>query len=154
MPRAPRARPLAALAVVLLVAVAPAAAQIVVVVNKANTTRNLSLGDLERLYLGNRTSFDNGEPVVLGEYHPARRAFYLTVLHWSERAVSRYWIGVVFSGRNAAPPVEFRDAESARRFVTTTPGAICFLDLAAVPGDVGVVTIDGRGPRDPAYPLR
>jgi hypothetical protein len=134
--------------------VTPALAQIAVIVSRTNPINDLTLADLEALYLGQRTSFSNGAPAVLGEYRPARRSFYRSVLHLSESAVSRHWIGIVFSEGQATPPRAFRDAEAANRFVLSTPGAICFIDLEAMTDDVKVVTVGGLGPRDPAYPLR
>jgi hypothetical protein len=133
--------------------VTPGLGQIVVVVSRSNSTNDLTLADLEALYLGRRTSFANGAPAVLGEYRPARRSFYRSVLDLSESAVSRHWIGVVFSEGSALPPKAFQDAEAARRFVLSTPGAICFIDLDSVRDDVKVLTIGGLGPRDHAYPL-
>ena len=144
----------AALVAVLALGCASLQAQIAVIVNRSNPTGDFTLADLERLYLGRVTTFAAGRSVALGEYSPARRAFYRAVLHTSETAVSRHWIGVVFSERNATPPREFRDAQAVLRFVASTPGAICFIDVAAVSDDVKIVTIGGLGPRDPGYPLR
>ncbi len=143
-----------AFALALLGGFFPAPAQIAVIVHKSNPVRDLTLADLQRLYLGRQTTFANGLAVVLGEYRPARHAFYRATLNMNETAVSRHWISVVFSERNATPPREFRTAEEVRRFVTTTPGAICFLDLASVSDDLKVVTVEGRRPQDPEYPLR
>jgi ABC-type phosphate transport system substrate-binding protein len=143
-----------ALTLSLALDVTPALAQIAVIVNRSNPVNDLTRADLEALYLGQRTSFANGAPAVLGEYRPARRSFYRSVLHLSESAVSRHWIGIVFSEGQATPPRSFRDGETAHRFVLSTPGAICFIDLEAVTDDVKVVTVGGLRPRDPAYPLR
>lgn len=144
----------ALLAVALMFAVAPARAQIAVIVNKENPISDLALADLERLYLGRQTTFANGAAVALGEYGPARHAFYRTVLHMNETAVSRHWIGIVFSEQNATPPREFRNWEDVRRFVMTTQGAICFIDWASVNDNVKVLTIGGRGPQDARYFVR
>lgn len=142
------------LALCLALDVTPALAQVAVIVSRSNPTNDLTLADLEALYLGRRTSFANGASAVLGEYRPARRSFYRSVLRLSEAAVSRHWIGVVFSEGHASPPRVFRDAEAVHRFVLSTPGAICFLDPEAVTDDVKVVTIGGLGPGNPAYPVR
>jgi len=148
------ARAMAGVAFGLVVYSSPALAQIAVVVSKSNPVNDLSLEDLEDLYLGRRTTFASGELVVLGEYRPARRSFYQVVLRLSESAVNRHWIGIVFSEGQASPPRVFRDAEAAHRFVLSTRGAICFLDLAAVTDDMKVLTIGGNGPRDQAYSIR
>ena len=124
------------------------------IVNANNSIEDVTLDELERLYSGRQTAFANGLEVALCEHKPARRPFYQKVLNMTETAVSRHWISVVFSERNATPPRGFHSPDDARRFVVTSPGAICFIDLMSVSDEVKVVTIDGRGPRDPKYALR
>jgi hypothetical protein len=143
-------------AVLLAIALAPQAAypQVAVIVNRANPVTNLSVDQLQRLYLGASTTFPNGGSVVPIEYPPARRAFYQSLLHMSELAVTRHWIGVMFRGENPSPLRAIDSAEALRRTVAETPGALAFIAVAAVDSTVKVVTVDGRHPRDPGYPLR
>lgn len=135
---------------------APAPApRIAVIVNKTNPVNNLSMQQLASLYLGRATAFDNGTRVALCEQRSARPRFYKSVLRLSESAVSRHWIGVVFSERNAKPPKDFEYADSAQHFAATTRGAICVMELPAVtdPG-VKVLTVEGMAPNHPSYPIR
>ena len=143
-------------AVLLAIALAPQAAyaQVAVIVNRTNPVSNLSVDQLQRLYLGASTTFPNGGSVVPFEYPPARRAFYQSLLHMSELAVTRHWIGVMFRGENPSPLRAIDSAEALRRTVAETPGALAFIAVAAVDSTVKVVTVDGRHPRDPGYPLR
>jgi len=147
-------RRVAAALIVAIVAIGSAHAQVAVIVNANNPIGDVTLDELERLYSGRQTAFANGLQVALGEYKPARRLFYGKVLQMTETAVSRHWISVVFSERNATPPRGFQSPDDARRFVVANLGAICFIDLVSVSDDVKVVTIDGRDPRDPKYALR
>ena len=142
--------------VVLAIALAPQAAypQVAVIVNRANPVTNLSRDKLQRLYLGASTTFPDGGSVVLFESPPARRAFYQSLLHMSELAMTRHWIGVMFRGENANPLRAIDGADALRRAVAETPGALAFISVAAVDSTVKVVTVDGRHPRDPGYPLR
>jgi ABC-type phosphate transport system substrate-binding protein len=140
----------------LAIALAPQAAypQVAVIVNRGNPVVNLSSDQLQRLYLGASTTFPNGGAVVLLEYPPARRVFYESLLQMSELAVTRHWIGVLFRGENASALRAIDGAEALRRAVAETPGALAFITVAAVDSTVKVVTVDGRHPRDPGYPLR
>jgi hypothetical protein len=128
---------------------------VVVIVNKANPLTNLSLAELASLYRGKTTTFDDRSRVVLCEHVAARPRFYKSVMEMTESAVSRHWIGVVFSERRAKPPKDFQRADSAQRFTATTRNAICFVELAAI-ADAGVkvITIGGMPPDDPKYPIR
>jgi phosphate transport system substrate-binding protein len=129
-------------------------AQVAVVVNRANPVTNLSRDQLQRLYLGASTTFPSGGSVVLFEYPPARRVFYQSLLHMSELAVTRHWIGLMFQGENAGPLRVVDGADALRRAVAETRGALAFIPVAAVDSTVKVVTVDGRRPRDAGYPLR
>jgi len=142
--------------VLLAGALAPQAAypQIAVVVNRANPVTNLSLDQLQRLYLGTSTTFPDGRPAALFEFPPARRAFYQSLLHMSELAVTRHWIGVMFRGENSSALRAVDGAEALKRTVAETPGALAFLTVAALDSTVRVVTVDGHHPRDAGYPLR
>lgn len=129
-------------------------AQIAVIVNKSNPADDIDLRRLARLYSGTLTTFGDTVHVALGEWVPARSRFYRRVLNLDETSVSRLWIGHVFSGGAGTPPKAFRDTEAALRFVRGQRGAVCFIEMDAVPDDVKVVTIGGLGPRAPNYPLR
>lgn len=135
----------------------PPAPRIAVIVNKTNPVNNLSMSQLASLYLGRVNAFDNGARVALCEHRVANSRFYKSVLRMSESAVSRHWIGVVFSERNAKPPKEFQDADSAQHFVAATRGGICFIELPAVTvtaAGVKLITVGTLPPHDPSYPIR
>jgi len=131
-----------------------AAAQMAIIVRRDNPVRDLSLATLRRLYLGQTTTFSNGERVVLLEYTPLQATFYRKALGMSPELVHRHWIGLVFQGEDAMPPQPMNDDESVKRFVAEHPGAIGFIDLRTVDPTVKVLTVNGRAPGDANYPLR
>ena len=141
---------------VLLVAspLSPAAAQIAMIVHRDNPVRDLSVATLRRLYLGQTTTFSNGERVALLECTPLQMTFYRKALGMSPELVHRHWIGLVFQGEDATPPQPMRDADATKRFVAEHPGAIGFVDLRAVDATVRVLTVEGYAPTDANYPLR
>jgi hypothetical protein len=130
------------------------ATPIAVIVNRTNAVSDIRLEDLRRYYLGSNHAFPDGSSVVLLEFPPARRAFYRSLLHMSELAVTRHWIGVVFRGEEANPLRGIDGAEALKRTVAEIPGALGFINAAAVDTTVKVVTVDGRHPQDSGYPLR
>jgi len=126
--------------------------QVAVVTHPDSPLRNLSLEELGRIFLGQVTVTDAG-PVTLVEHSAARADFYRAVVGMAEAQVDRHWIGVVFRGGSASPPRKLSDPVAVRDFVTEHPGAIAFLALASVDASVRVITIDGRAPSDPGYPI-
>jgi hypothetical protein len=128
---------------------------IAVIVNRNNRVEDITMPELASVYLGRTSTFEHGPRVALCEHRDARARFYKSVLRMSETAVSRHWIGVVFSESNAKPPREFQEADSAQRFVATSRGGICFIELPAImqPG-VKVLTVGGLPPNDPSYPIQ
>ena len=133
---------------------AAASAQVAVIVNRANPIQNLSLSDLQRLYLGQSVTFSNGTRVVLVTYPAAEARFYQAALGMTGDRFQRHWTELVFQGQDATPPKPIATGEELNRFVAEHPGALAFIDLAAVEQSVKIMTIDGRAPSDPAYRLR
>jgi ABC-type phosphate transport system substrate-binding protein len=150
----PARRVVITVALVTLARSAAARAQIAIVVNHANPLQNLAFSDLRRLYLGETTTFPNRQRVVLVVHPPGHTAFYRKVLGMSGELVQRHWMGLMFRGEDADPPKPIASADELNRFVAEHPGAIAFLDLAAVAKNVKIITIDGLLPTDPKYRLR
>jgi len=144
------------LCLTLALAVPPAAtrAQVAVIVNRSNSIQNLALSDLQRLYLGQSVTFSNGTRVVLVTNPAAESRFYSAVLGMTSDRFQRHWMELVFQGQDVTPPKPIANQDELNRFVAEHPGALAFLDLAAVDQSVKIMTIDGRPPTDPAYRLR
>jgi hypothetical protein len=147
---------LAALAA--LLTVSPARAQtagpIAVIINPHNPEDGLAVEDLRHLYLGVRTAFPNGAPVVLLALPRLSARFYASALQMSPDEVKRYWIGLVFSGDSAVPPKAISSVIQLKRLVARHPGAVGFIPAVDVDTTVRVVDIEGRHPDDSGYPLR
>jgi len=141
-----------------LLAASPARAQatgpIAVIINRQNPEDGLAVEDLRHLYLGVRTAFPNGAPVVLLALPKLSARFYASALRMSPDEVKRYWIGLVFSGDSAVPPKEIANAIQLKRLVARHPGAVGFIPASEADTTVRVVDIEGKRPDDPGYPLR
>jgi len=114
----------------------------------------LATEDLRHLYLGVRTAFPNRAPVLLVALPTLRERFYAAALGMQDAQFRRYWMGLVFSGDSALPPVEVGTVDAVKQLVARHPGAVGFIDAAAADASVKVITIDGLRPDEPGYPLR
>jgi ABC-type phosphate transport system substrate-binding protein len=141
-------------ALLFLILCSHAEAQIAIIVNKNNSISKLSSDDLKNIYLGKITSFSNNKRIILTEYAPLKEKFYKIVLDKSLRNVKKYWISFVLSGKSANPPIEYKDIDNAKSFVSQNNGAICFVNLSDVDKSVKVLTIDGKKPGDAKYFLQ
>lgn len=131
-----------------------AEAQLAVIVNKSNSTNDLTFTDLKNIYLGKVSTFSHNTRVVLAEYAPLKKKFYKIVLGEKLGNVKKYWIAYVLSGKSGDPPIEFKNIDEVKKFVSQNPGAICFIDIADLDKSIKVLTIDGQKPVSVKYRLK
>jgi ABC-type phosphate transport system substrate-binding protein len=160
---------LSTLAVLLVTAIAipPQSAHaagdpIVVIVNVANPVDNLSVGDLKKLFLSDRSKWDTGKsvaPVMVTAGAPERTAFLKIVCGMNDADFGKYFLQAAFTGKSATPPKEVTSSQSVKGTVAAAPGAIGFVKAADFHGDgsdggVKAVKIDGMAASDTGYKLR
>jgi phosphate transport system substrate-binding protein len=153
----------AATAIWLAVPVPPVEAAgdaIVVIVNPSNPVENLSMGELKKLFLSDRSKWDTGKsvaPVMVTSGAPERAAFLKAVCGMSDADFGKYFVAAAFSGKSATPPKEVGSASAVKGVVASSPGAIGFVkagDLAAGDASVKAVKIDGAAAGDAGYKLK
>jgi ABC-type phosphate transport system substrate-binding protein len=133
---------------------------IVVIVNAANPVDNLSVGELKKLFLSDRSRWDTGKavaPVMLAAGAPERAAFLKIVCGLSDADLGKYFLQAAFTGKSATPPKEVGSAGAVRAFVAASPGAIGFVKAGDLPsGDAAVkaVKVDGAAAGDAGYKLQ
>jgi ABC-type phosphate transport system substrate-binding protein len=154
----------AVIAILLLLATAarpaePPGASVSFLVSAKNPLRNVSAGDLRRIFLGEISRWDNGHRIVLfvgPSDTPEGRLFLDRLVRMSDIDYSQWWLGEVFRGRAAAAPHIVAHTDAMTRAVAANADAIGF--VATTPGtldpDVAPITIDGKSPSDPGYPVR
>jgi ABC-type phosphate transport system substrate-binding protein len=123
--------------VVLLSSVAvvlPAAADIAVIVNPANTS-TLTTDELTRLYTGRSSVLT---AVNLTESSPLRGQFDEKGVGRSSAQLKAHWSKLVFTGKGT-PPLELASEAAVIEHVTQNPNAIGYIDSASVTGAVKVV---------------
>jgi ABC-type phosphate transport system substrate-binding protein len=135
---------------------------IIVIVNAANPVDNLSLGELKKLFLSDRSRWDTGKavaPVMVTSGAPERTAFLKIVCGMSDGDFGKYFLQAAFTGKSATPPKEVSTSGAVKSFVSSSPGAIGFvkaLDFHGDGSDGGVksVKVDGAAAADPGYKLK
>jgi len=135
---------------------------IVVIVNSANPVDSLTIGDLKKLFLSDRSRWDTGKavaPVMLAAGAPERTAFLKIVCGMSDTDLAKYFMQAAFTGKSATPPKEVSSVQSVKSTVASSPGAIGFVKAMDFHGDgtdggVKAVKIEGSAASDPGYKIK
>jgi ABC-type phosphate transport system substrate-binding protein len=135
---------------------------IVVIVNAANPADNLSVSELKKLFLSDRSKWDTGKsvaPVMVAAGAPERTSFLKIVCGMNDADFGKYFLQAAFTGKSATPPKEVGSAGAVKSFVVSSPGGIGFVKALDFHGDgsdggVKAVKIDGMTATDAGYKLR
>lgn len=159
-----RFHPLPIAATFLLLATGAGAAEppetsISFLVSAKNSTRDVSAGDLRRIFLGEISRWANGHRIIVfvrSSETQEGRLFLDRLVRMSDIDYSQWWLGAVFRGRSADPPRLIGSEDAMVRAVATTPDAIGFVAAPPAASDSGVevLTVNGKSPSDPNYPVR
>ena len=123
----------------------PSSLAFVVIVNKANPLRTLSVAELRRIFMKQTRMWPHAESVVPVDWDatsPIREAFSRQVLMRSVREMGDYWVqqGVT---QGMVPPSTQRSTRAMLRFVASVPGAIAYVPPGEVDDSVTVVKVTG-----------
>ena len=133
---------------------------IVVIVNSANPVDNLSMSELRKLWLSDKSHWDSGKPVIsvmVGAGAPQRSAFLRMVCGMNEADFNKYFLQAAFTGKYVTPPKEVAGVVGIKSTVAASPGAIGFIkasDFSVSDSGVKPVKVDGISAANPAYKLR
>jgi ABC-type phosphate transport system substrate-binding protein len=139
---------------------AQAGEAIVVIVNNANPAGNLSVSELKKLFLSDRSRWETGKavaPVMLGEGAAERISFLKIVCGMNDADFKKYFVQAAFAGKDVTPPKEVGSSSGVKSAVASSPGAIGFVKASDLPpGDTTVkaVKVDGAGAGDPGYKIK
>jgi len=128
---------------------------VAIVVSPGLPLSDLSFGDLKRLYKG--TAIVAGGKRLIPLTYPKgseeRHRFDEAVLRMTPEQVSLYWIDRKIRGQSGAPKA-VDSPTVVIKVVSSVDGAVGFVDYGHVKPGVKVLTIDGKKPSDPGYPVR
>jgi ABC-type phosphate transport system substrate-binding protein len=104
--------------------------EIAIIVNPSNSASTLSVGDLHRIFLGDKSTWPNGKHVfvVMGPPGSAERAAILkNVYKMSESEYAKYFLQATFTGAVSAPPKDASSTAEVKQLVAQNPGAIGYI---------------------------
>ena len=130
---------------------------VAVIVHPGVGERDLALGEIRRLLLGDRQFWPSGQRVTLMIRAPVARerdVVLKKIYQMSEPQFRQYWIAKVFRAEAVEGPKIVYSNEMATQLVQAIPGSISFVSAENVPPGVKVLRVDGKLPGDPGYPLR
>ncbi|MFA9216452.1 MAG: hypothetical protein ACEQSK_05025 [Sphingomonadaceae bacterium] len=113
----------------------PAAAETVVIVNKANPATRMFSEQASQFFLGKSAMFT---PVDQPESSAIRADFYHKVADKDPAQVKAIWSKLVFTGK-ATPPKEYASNAEVKKAVAADPKAIGYIDKSAVDDTVKVI---------------
>lgn len=128
-----------------------------IIVNQSNPVENLSLEELQRVFLGERSHWPNGHRITLVMMEPGqpeRKAVLREVCRMNENDFSRHFLHGLFTGEVFVSPKTLASPVGVRKFVFNVPGAIGYLRATDVDQSVKVVRVDGHLPEDKEYRLQ
>ena len=136
----------------------PAIAQVpdvAVVVNTNNPVVTLSLGELRKIFAGEKRTWPGGAPIKLIVRMPGthERLVLMNLLAMSESDYKQYWTSQVYRGEAASEPVAVFSNGMEKEALVALPGAIALMEARDVKTGIKVVKVDGQVPGSPGYPL-
>jgi ABC-type phosphate transport system substrate-binding protein len=117
------------------------AEELVVIVNRANPTVELTHRQLVNLYMGRTQHYPNGTPALPVDQAPdskARQFFYQTLVGKRVADVNAYWAKLLFTGR-ASPPRSLENAEMVLQVVRENRDVIGYIESKYLDDTVKVV---------------
>jgi hypothetical protein len=133
----------------------PAPVELAVIVALTSPLSNISMADLQRVFLSQTVTAPGGQRLVPIN-HPARTAdrvgFDRVVLHRGPDEMGRHWIDQRIRGA-AGPPRSVDSVALLLRVVATLPGAIGYLRPGSLSPEVRAVRVEGKLPGEPGYPV-
>jgi phosphate transport system substrate-binding protein len=127
-----------------------------IVVNRTNSVDDLSMSELRKVFLGERSHWPNGRRITLvmrepGE--PERTTILRDVCQMNESEFKNHFLHGLFTGEILVSPKILATPIGVRKFVFNVPGAIGYLRLSDVDNTVKIVRVDELLPEDKGYKL-
>jgi ABC-type phosphate transport system substrate-binding protein len=128
-----------------------------IIVNRSNPVSGLSMLELRRVFLGERSHWANDRRIVVvmrepGE--PERRVMLRDVYQMNEDQLKNHFIHGLFTGEILVSPKILATPTGVRKFVFNVPGAIGYVRASELDDTVKVLRIDELLPEDKGYKLR
>jgi ABC-type phosphate transport system substrate-binding protein len=127
-----------------------------IVVNRVNPIANLSMAELRKIFLGERSHWPNGRRITLVMIEPGqpeRAAVLSQIYQMTETDFNNHFLHGLFTGEVFVSPKTLATPLGVRKFIFNVPGAIGYVRASDVDQSVKVIRIDERLPEDKGYRL-
>ncbi len=104
-----------------------AVADIVVIGNLQNSQQQLTVLQVQDIYMGRTRVFPDGKPAYPFDQTNLRTEFYLQLTHRSIAQIDAYWARLLFSGRTS-PPTKLPDDQKIISIVQQHESAIGYIN--------------------------
>ncbi len=120
----------------------------IIVVSSDVNISTLSKSELERIFLGKTTIWDDGKRIQIGlSVHNTKKAnhFFKNYIGKNQRRYKKYWLKLVFAGYGIAPKI-FKSDKKAINYTKNKEGVITFVSADNLENieDLKIVNIDGN----------
>ena len=131
-------------------------ADIAVVVNPSNSVSNISMGELRKVFGGEKRSWPGGTPVTILVRSPGtpERGVLLRLLGMNESDYKHHLTAQVYRGEVQAEPLLLPSVGMTKEAIKAYAGAIALVNARELKPGMKVLTIDGHNPGEEGYPLR
>jgi|SRR5690606_7795072 len=129
---------------------------VAIVVHPNVSIDNIAFEDLRKIFMAQQQFWSDNSRITLLVRAPIateRNIVLQRIYRMSEDEFRQFWIAKMFRADVASGPKIVYSSEMARELVNAIPGAITFMPLDAARG-MKILSIDGKRPGDPDYPLR
>ncbi|GBF24993.1 hypothetical protein MnTg02_00021 [bacterium MnTg02] len=129
---------------------------VAIVAHLATPVNDLSINQLRQIFLAEQQFWNDKSRITILIRAPTafERTLVLNQIYrMSEQQFRQYWIGKLFRAEVSGGPKIVFSSEMALELITAIPGSITFMPVSAVNDSVKLVSIDGKLPGDPEYPL-
>ena len=129
---------------------------VAIIVHRNHPQDGVTTTELGRIFRLDQQHWKNGDRVdlVLQLSGSAKEEVILDrVFHMQGDELKPFWLGKIFRGELTAAPRAFASDMSVRQYVAGNLHAVGYIDSALLDASVKALTIDGKRPGDPGYPL-
>ena len=118
------------------------AADYVVIANKGVSTGSLSKSELQSIFLGEKTKWDDGKhiTIVILEAGDINKSFLQDIVEKTPSQYENYWKKLIFTGKATAPK-SINEMSKVIEFIAGQQGAIGYVATGEAGGTVKTITI-------------